>query len=159
MAGGKRGKTKAPFSSSTPRAKRPTTGEAVTVDVIKHEPLSWRFGRIDLDGRWGWRKLAATDVPHLLLQMTATERETLVHLERKALASEIPTSDICLDAQQRLPRIGLEDTETIWELRLPHKKWRAWGVIQGATFYLVWWDPDHTVCQRLPKGTPRRGKR
>jgi hypothetical protein len=61
-------------------------------------------------------------------------------------------SDTCFEAQQRLKAIGHEDADEVWELRLPSAKWRAWGFVDDGIFYLLWWDPNHTVCTKMPRG-------
>jgi len=83
------------------------------------------------------------------------EKTAFSKIERDKRAREIPTSDICPEAQERWPRLGLEEWDTVWELRLGYKKWRGWGVLDGPAFHMVWWDPDHTVCQTMPRDQRR----
>jgi hypothetical protein len=115
------------------------------------------MGLVDFAGAWGWKKLDAANVDQLHLLMKSCEGETLATLKHSRRAKPIPVAQLCQAAQSRLPRIGLEDREKLWELRFGHKKWRAWGIVEGSTFNLVWWDPEHTVC----KGTdmPKNAKR
>jgi hypothetical protein len=50
--------------------------------------------------------------------------------------------------------LDLDQWEDLWQLVLPpnkRDKWRAWGRAEGQHFYLLWWDPKHTVCPRGPK--------
>jgi hypothetical protein len=113
------------------------------------------MGLVDFDGEWGWDKLDADHVDKLHQLITTFEGESLADLKHGKQAKPIPVNQLCQDAQRRLPRIGLGDRERLWELRFGHKKWRAWGIVEGSTFNLLWWDPQHTVCSGLPKGVTR----
>jgi hypothetical protein len=106
---------------------------------------------IDFEGNWGWSKLADGHVTTLHELIKTCEGETLAKLKHEKRAKQIPITQLCRAAQARLPRIGLEDREKLWELRFGHRKWRAWGLVEGSVFNLVWWDPDHTVCPGVPK--------
>jgi hypothetical protein len=64
----------------------------------------------------------------------------------------IPVDDICDDAKSRLVELQLDDAEELWELRLSGKE-RVWGMRIGTVYYLLWWDPNHTVCPSRKKHT------
>jgi hypothetical protein len=72
-------------------------------------------------------------------------------------AKSVPVDHLCREAQDRLIELERDDTEQLWELRIPTTdSWRAWGLVDGAVFYFIWWDPDHTVCRGLAKGIARQ---
>jgi hypothetical protein len=141
---------KQPRAGGNPESRKEAKAGADPASFAR-EPLSWRMGLVDFEGKWGWRKLEDDDLSNLHDRFKSCEGESLAKLKHAKRATPIPTEQICPDAQKRLPQIGLGDRDQLWELRLGYKKWRAWGVIEGSTFYLVWWDPEHSVCGHPPK--------
>jgi hypothetical protein len=146
---------KRPGVDVQPGAKRPTTGSAVTVDAIKHEPLTWGLKRVDFNGDWGWLQLEGRDVADLHRELAAMEGETLHDLLRRSKTKGIPAEHMRQGAKDRLATLRLEERDTLWELRLNSKR-RAWGLVEGSVFHFLWWDPDETACNPPPKGTKRR---
>jgi hypothetical protein len=115
--------------------------------------MSWRFEHVDLDGAWGWRTLKDADLKALRRELVALEKFTRRKLQVDGKLIAIPSEDLCSDAQRRLIDLELEEWEELWQLILRsggQRKWRAWGRAEGAHFYLLWWDPGHTVCSRGP---------
>jgi hypothetical protein len=149
----RRAKKQAAMAASPDRAKRP--GVRDTPDVIKHVPLTWGLVHLDLDGWWGWRKLDEAHVDELHRELVKLEGETLDKLLRSKEIKEIPTAHMRREAKERLSERGLEERDALWELRLPGKR-RAWGLMEGAIFNFLWWDPDETACNPPPKGERRR---
>jgi hypothetical protein len=141
-----------------PDSKKATPpGSVPDVEPLAKEPLSWQLSQIDFGGSWSWSKLDPGHVERLHKQLLDYERSSLATLKRQQRARQIPVEHLCLAARNRLLAIRRDDAE-LWELRLGHGKWRAWGTIQGSIFYLLWWDPEHTVCQELPKRMRRPGR-
>lgn len=134
-------------------AKKP--GAKDTPDVIKHEPLSWGLERVDFGGTWGWRGLDAKHIDELHRELVKREGETLERLLKAKEVKDIPAVHMKREAKERLQKLGLEERDTLWELRLPSKR-RAWGLMDGAVFQFLWWDPDETACNPPPKGSKRR---
>lgn len=85
------------------------------------------------------------------------EKKSVRKLQLDHAVKDIPVADISTAAQNRLLETRCEDEDTLWELRFGTKKWRAWGLLRGPIFYLLWWDPKHTVSGPPPKGRFRRG--
>jgi hypothetical protein len=108
--------------------------------------LTWGLAQVDFDGEWGWRKLVGEDCERLHREMDAFESEQLVTLRKKRWVKLIPPKDMVNDAQKRLKEIGRDDPEGLWQLHLAHNKWRVWGFLEDSTFYVLWWDPDHSVA-------------
>jgi hypothetical protein len=127
---------------------------AIPADADGHKALSWHFNEVEFGGMWGWSKLGPDDIAQLHCQLLDYERQTLYALKQKQRARVIPLSDICDQAQKLIKAVKRDDSD-LWELRLGFKKWRVWGTIRGSIFYPWWWDPDHTVCQKLPKNQQR----
>jgi len=116
--------------------------------------MSWRLEHVDLDGPWGWRTLAHGSVSNLHRELVNLEKATRRKLEVEKKLNQIPCHDLCSEAQERLRTLKLGEWEFLWQIVLPpdkRDKWRAWGRAEGQHFYLLWWDPKHTVCPRGPK--------
>lgn len=145
---------KRPETKRSPRAaKQPSRGDA-DPSVVYERPLSWALVEAEVAGKWGWHKLAQDQLLNLYAKLLDYERASLHTLRRERRARQIPTEHLTDEAQRRLERKRRDDAE-IWELRLGHEKWRVWGTIRGSIFYMLWWDPDHTVCRGMPQGVRR----
>jgi hypothetical protein len=64
----------------------------------------------------------------------------------------IPITHICKDAKKRLAEIGKDDYQDLFSFSLSGKE-RLWGVRQLEAFYILWWDPLHSVCPSPKKYT------
>ena len=100
---------------------------------------------LDLEGPWGWSKLAPSDFAAVLAKLAEWER--LRHNEVFAASGNkpIPREKLVPEAQKRLRRINLGQVDELWELRLSGKR-RIWGWREQHVFYPIWWDPEHKVC-------------
>jgi hypothetical protein len=135
--------------------KRPIRAVPDPDDVIKHDPVSWGFQYVDLGGGWGWRKLDPTHASELHKELVGLEGCLLHSLMREKRVKEIPVAHMTPEAQERLKQTGLEEADTLYELRLPHK-WRVWCLVERAVLHLLWWDEFETACGHPPKGVRRR---
>lgn len=122
-------------------------------------PMSWRFEHVDFGGLWSWTALDRTSIDALHRELVALEKATRRKLQVDRKLNAIPCHDLCPEAQERLRHLKLDEWEELWQLVLRsggRDKWRAWGLAEGQHFYLLWWDPKHTVCPRGPaKGTAK----
>lgn len=145
---------KSPRSGAGPSlAKAPAT--VIDPDVLKHEPLSWGLKRLDLNCEWSWRKLDGQHIDRVHDELVSLEGRTLSDLLRERKVKDIPVAHLKPGPSTRLKQLRLEEAEVLWELRLPNK-WRAWGLVERAVFYFLWWDEDEEVCNPPPKGQKRR---
>ena len=144
---------KPPLAAQPSPAKAPAT--ATDPDVLKHEPLSWGLKRLDLNCEWSWRKLDGQHLDRVHSELVSLEGRTLFDLLREGKVKDIPVDHLKPDPAARLKQLRLEEAEVLWELRLPNK-WRAWGLVDGAVFYFLWWDEDEEICHPPPKGQRRR---
>ena len=105
----------------------------------------WGLSYIDLDGPWGWNRLDLSAAKAILTKVNgwATMRQS--ELLRPGGKQCIPLHKLSPEAQRRLEELKLDDLDGLWELRLAGKQ-RIWGHREGHVFYLMWWDPEHTVC-------------
>lgn len=145
---------KKPLAAS-PVEPRKTPTAVRDPDIIKDQPISWRLGWVDWEGEHGWRTLDLNHVETLHSELSKLEGNTFFELERTKRIKDIPVEHFRRGPKGRLKTLGLEEAEVIWELRLPNK-WRAWGLVEKAIFYFLWWDENETVCNPPPKGKKRR---
>ena len=121
--------------------------------------MSWRLEHLDFEGTWGWTTLAPESFAALHRELKALEGERRRKLQVEKKLNAIPCHDLCDEAQDRLRSLKLGEWEELWQLVLrsgTNAKWRAWGLAEGHFFYLLWWDPNHTVCPHGPsKGTAK----
>jgi hypothetical protein len=122
-------------------AKRPTSA----VVEAKAKGLTWKFSKIDHDGPWPFHTLSSDDHKEVLKKLGAIETATFGEMASSRGTKMIPAENLCARAQKRLRELKLDDFGEIWEMHLKGK-WRAWGMRQGETMLLVWWDPEHEVC-------------
>lgn len=149
--------THKPKRRGNPRVERKP--KARRAPPVPDAQMSWRFEHADLDGPWGWKALQDDDSRRLHGELVELEQATRRKLQAENKLIPIPSEDLCPEAQKRLLDLKLEEWEELWQLVLrsgTKAKWRAWGRADGSHFYLLWWDPRHTVCPRGPaKGTAK----
>lgn len=124
-------------------------------NIIKNQPISWGFGWLDWEGEHGWRTFDVKLTEKLHDELTKFEGRTFFELEKANQIKDIPVEHLRRGPKKRLKDLRLEEVEVLWELRMP-KKWRAWGLVEKAIFYFLWWDEKETVCNPPPKGEKRR---
>lgn len=117
----------------------------------------WGLSLVDIDGEWGWQNVTRSDLAGVVALLREMEKLTWSKIRtqmtggkrrRGALHKYIPMSSCSPSAQARLAQLGLEEHDGFC-FRFRHGNLgRLWGVVEGTTFYPVWWDPAHTVCKR-----------
>jgi len=119
--------------------------------VLKKKP-SWRFSIVDVEGEWGWGKIR--DVKTLI-----DIKDKLKHIENntweeigKNGSHFVEVQKLCKKARNRLRELSLDDYDQLYSLRLSAKE-RIWGTIEQEVFYVLWWDPEHSVCHAEKKHT------
>jgi len=119
------------------------TGEAAS-NTTK---FCWRCNWIDLDGEWGFR-----DVPcerlwnEIIPRLHEFDSMTWGEITggRNTSNHPMPVENIEPGAADRLRQIGKQDYDTLVQLNV-RGGFRLWGIRDRAYFYLLWFDPDHTV--------------
>lgn len=124
--------------------------------VLGDDKPFWRFALVDVDGPWGWGSITPDDLRTVLAFMREMERTTWREIRnhqtggnrrRGAKHKFIPQEHCITDATKRLTDVlELDEFNDSWfRFRVSGER-RLWGVVQGTTFYPVWWDPRHEVC-------------
>lgn len=144
---------KVPKSAQTaPPPKKVPRGE--NVDFAKGHPV-WSFSVLDLDAPiGGWSQLDPRNHVQEVLERfrnweTMTWAEILANKKRNHL---IDVEKCVAPAQERLRELKLDDLDRLLSLGV-NGPGRVWGILDGATFRLLWWDPDHAICPSSLKHT------
>jgi hypothetical protein len=71
-------------------------------------------------------------------------------IEKKNKNHSIPLDHVTKAARDRLKEMNRDDLDPLFSLRLSGKV-RIWGWRDQELFYIIWWDPEHTVCPSSKK--------
>jgi hypothetical protein len=77
---------------------------------------------------------------------------TWAEIEGKTGSHFVGYSDLCKDAQDRLTALQKDEQAQLFSTRITGEK-RLWGFRDIAILRVLWWDPNHSVCPSLKKGT------
>jgi len=113
--------------------------------------IIWGLSFVDLDGPWGWRKIAVTSLERVLGFMHRLESCRPGEVSGRTL-KHIPFENLCAKARKRLGELELDDLDGVWELRVTGLE-RIWSIRRGHVFYPIWWDPLHEVCPSTKRNT------
>jgi hypothetical protein len=145
-----RKRPKEPKIDQAPLVEKRPRAAAIPRDAT--ERIVWRLARMDLDGKWGWRRLDIAHLERVVQQLKGFEGMTVGELFNRSGNKPIPATNICKEARDRLVEIQADDLDELWELRLTGKN-RVWGTRSGHIYQVLWWDPDHTVCPSALRNT------
>ena len=117
---------------------------------------SFSLRYVDKNGSWSWNGVSSQDKARILDFMgdmcvlswaeIAQQRDNRGKKHHYQEAQSIATS-----AQGRLT--GLEDeVDYLFRFRLGSRE-RLWGIRKYGVFYVLWWDPEHTVYPTEPNNT------
>lgn len=112
---------------------------------------AWRFGCIDMGGRWGWH-LAAPDARQNVYEKLRTLEVTHWYDLDRSGSHSVARDRLIRDAQRRLETLKRDDEDEIYSLRLSGKE-RVWGFRRQNVLEILWWDPNHEVCPATLKHT------
>jgi hypothetical protein len=116
--------------------------------------ISWRFGKADFDGRWGFAKVKAEQWPEIMAKVAHCESMTVTELRasRDLFKTYDLPSSIIAEAADRLAELNLDDLTQIHRIRFTGKQ-RLYGLLRENIFYVIWWDPLHEICPSKLKNT------
>jgi hypothetical protein len=129
--------------STLPRAeKRP----AAAATSWNDEHPSWRFGQLEVVGRFGWQTISREKLLDIRQQLGSFESMSWneIAVKGKYFHHSIPVDDIIRPAQKRLEEMGIA-TDELFRFRLANLE-RVWGYRDRGVLQLLWWDPDHEIC-------------
>ena len=106
---------------------------------------------MDIDGPWCFYRRGPDDLRTLIDGLRPFESKTWAEIEGQR-DHAISCDSIMPTAQDRLRAINQDDISDLFSLHL-NGKIRIWGIRDGATFRLLWWDPDHQICPSVKRHT------
>ncbi len=100
---------------------------------------------LDKEGDWGWEAVKSK-------VFWGKIKNCIKHYEGMTWTNyigeynnhPIAMSKVSDKAKHRLNKIDKMQFGELYQMRVG-KKERVWGVKQGEVFYVLWWDPEHTV--------------
>jgi len=113
----------------------------------------WRTAHADLsESQWGW---GCISLSHLFQEIAPKlhefEKSTWGQMIGCDRVHFFPQNEIAREAQKRLDELVKNDVipedwygEDLTAIRITAKA-RIWGFKVGKCFFLLWWDPEHTV--------------
>lgn len=150
MAKGKRGNKKQAKWKRDPGPVSKTPRGTDKAEQYNAAKFCWRSDWIDLDGEWGFRGVDCEAlwnevIPRLHDLETMTWGE--IYGKRDGSTHPMPAENIETEAQDRLKAIGREQYETLFQINV-RGGCRLWGVRDRTIFFLMWYDPNHTVYKQ-----------
>ncbi len=121
----------------------------------KKKPV-WNIGLIDTDCAWCF-KLIDRNLWWDDIFLKLKDYETMTWQEiidasggRKQgnNSHEVPITDLIPKARRRLKELKQNDIDSLFSLQLTGKQ-RIWGILDGNTLKLLWFDPEHQICPSL----------
>lgn len=140
--------------ASKPRGgRRPVFSEADRHNYMQMRP-AWRVSRLEEVGPFGWHRITGVKIAEVSAKLKSFETMlwSAILVTAKKQNHTIPVENLSKPAKQRLVDIKLDDRDELISLRLSNRE-RIWGFLEGSTFHLVWWDPEHQVCPSALKHT------
>lgn len=138
-----------PFPQKSPHFSQNNSPDS----LLTKKPV-WRFSQMDITGPWGWSNIDTTKTFLYILheKLKCFETMTWEEIDRKGQNHVMPVSEVCSEAIKRLEEINLNDLDEIYSFRFTNRE-RLWGIRKFNAFYLLWWDPHHTVYPVYKKHT------
>ncbi len=144
-------KNKVPKEKTTPDFLKKPRMDSSLSGSISETPV-WMAGAVDLDGRWGWKKIGySLFFDCILPKIQDFEKMRWSEILGKN-SHEINVGQIIKPAQDRLRDLKMDDCDTLVSIRLTGKQ-RIWGIKIGKTFKILWWDPEHEIYPSKLKHT------
>lgn len=110
---------------------------------------------LQMQSPYGWQDATEATLNSVRSRLEAFESMTWkeILLDGKKANHAVKVHLLCKSAQDRLEEIfGALDVDQLISLRVSGTE-RIWGLLDGATMKILWWDPDHEVCPSILKHT------
>ncbi|MEX0727808.1 MAG: hypothetical protein WEB58_13725 [Planctomycetaceae bacterium] len=135
-----------------PEGKFPRSG--VNTGNTNREKPVWKFEIFDHDGPWGKELITADHAwSHLYPKLKNYESMRWGEIEKdKKRNHSVPKTNLIKEARDRLDELKLNDIDGLFRFRLNGEQ-RLWGIRDGFSFRILWWDPDHKICPSVLKHT------
>ena len=102
----------------------------------------------------GWKDLDVSERDEVLSRFQSWEKMTWkqILVDGKWRNHAIDVDQCCPEAQARLRSLKLDDYDQLVSLAV-NSTGRVIGILDRATFQILWWDPNHQVCPSTQKHT------
>lgn len=121
-------------------------------EAIPTMTFRWSLDSFDWDGPFSCGTMAAREFTETVIaHLKAHEGRKWGEVEGSE-SHFVEIDKIIKVASDRLPTIGMQDTDQLFSLRHGGKP-RVWGTRDLAIFRVLWWDPEHAVCPSKKKHT------
>ncbi|HEY6322136.1 MAG TPA: hypothetical protein VJA16_11310 [Thermoanaerobaculia bacterium] len=150
----KKPKHRFPPAATTAAQPAKVPREGAPVDYRASHPI-WSFAILDFYAEvGGWVHLSPDDRDQLLARFQRWEKMTWHEiLAEGGKKNHLIDVDRCCDkSRERLEVRHLDDRDQLMSLSVTGKK-RGIGILEGAVFSILWWDPGHDVCPSHMKHT------
>lgn len=115
---------------------------------------AWRLTLMELVTPFGWHEIDGKTL--LYVRRKLCDFESMTWSEILVVATKqnhfVEVEKLCKEARERLEDIGQSDVDQLVSHRLSGKE-RVWGILDGNSLALIWWDPKHQVCPATKKHT------
>jgi len=137
-------KKKPSFKEIVSTSKQPQVASSPT----NNEKPSWRLSLLELAPPFGWLIISKEKLIEVHQKLSQFESRTWneILVTNKKSNHTIPIDNLCKEAQNRLEQIKQDDIEELVSLRLNSTE-RVFGIRDGSVLKIIWWDPDHGICQ------------
>jgi hypothetical protein len=139
---------KRPKWADTPNPQKKVP-PVVAPDYRDQNP-SWRVREMMMVDPFGWHRMTAPEIAKIHSRLGTLERSTWREILQPSTGRRrhhyMPVDEICNAARQQLEDKKLADTDSLVSLRIGQSE-RVWGILQGASLLLLWWDPDHLIYE------------
>lgn len=115
----------------------------------------WSIKYFDHDGPWGRHLCDKDDAlwACIFVKLRHYESRTWAEItQNKKRDHPVSVDGLTKEARKRLTDLGLDDIESLFRLRLDGTQ-RVWGIRDREVFRLLWWDPDHEICESHLRNT------
>lgn len=112
----------------------------------------WAISRIEKEGKWGWDNITSVELwDEILTKLRLFEQMTWWEIIQ-AGSHYVKSNQLIGEAEKRLEKLGLDDSDNIFSLRLTGKR-RIWGILENGILKIIWYDPNHEICPSHLKNT------
>jgi hypothetical protein len=118
----------------------------------RSKSVNWSFVIFD---NYDWKHHGEQDDAFVTVSehLKAFEGRTWAEIEaNRGRDHPVDKDRLCSEARKRLRDLNRDDVDSLWRFRFTGPK-RIWGIKQGRTLQVLWWDPNHRVCPSEKKNT------
>ena len=107
---------------------------------------------MELVDPFGWHQVPGAKLYEIRDKLAGFEGQTWGDIIMKSQNNHhfMTSTSICDEARGRLGSLHMEDTDSLFSLRLTGPE-RIWGILDNGVSLLLWWDPFHLVYP-VPRG-------